>query len=127
VVHPLKEDSEIWISKLTQQVNAVLKAAGENVHLMPRKTGAILTSMGFSHRTRTNSGWTLQLTRQDMERIHQLAACYGIDEYNGLIVNVSRENCGFCKNARLDQKEPGLTPDKLTYQLRSHDKGYKTN
>lgn len=118
VVHLREEYSSIYISELGQKVNAQLRCTGENMHLQPRKIGAVLTSMGFSHRTRTNSGWTLQLTRQDVERIHQMVACYGIDEPKGQF-NVSRENCGLCKATGLDKKEPAeSTTAALLYQCR---------
>lgn len=121
VVHLRENYQDVWISELTQKVNDILKANGEKMHLLPRKTGAVLTSMGFSHRTRTNSGWTLRLHRQDVERVHQLAACYGIDEFKGQF-NVSRENCELCRTAGLDKDKKELVgPTAVALQNRSYN------
>jgi hypothetical protein len=119
VVHAREKYQNVWISELTQKVNDILKGGGEKMQLLPRKTGSVLTSMGFSHRTRTNTGWTLRLDRQDIERIHQLVACYGIDEFKGQFT-VSRENCEFCRAAGVDkdkEKLDGGTKISFGYRL----------
>src|SRR5258707_314654 len=77
-VHIREDFSRIWISDLTQRVNTFLELAGEQLRIQPRKVGAVVTSLGFSSHTRTNSGWVISLSRKDAERLHQLAVCYGI-------------------------------------------------
>jgi len=107
-VHIREDFSRIWISDLTQRVNTFLELAGEQLRIQPRKVGAVVTSLGFSSHTRTNSGWVISLSRKDAERLHQLAACYGID---GIADNfpkgISPEECSLCLAAGLDKKEPG--------------------
>jgi hypothetical protein len=51
--HALEQDCEIRVSKLTQQVSTFLANAGEQAGLTPRKTGAIVTAMGFCRGTRS--------------------------------------------------------------------------
>jgi hypothetical protein len=98
----------IWISDLTQRVNIFLELAGEKLRIQPRKVGAVVTSLGFSSRTRTNSGWVLSLSRKDAERLHELAVCYGIDGIrDSFPQGISPEECSLCLAAGLDKKEPG--------------------
>ena len=73
-----KEFDSILISELTDSVNSILRIEKQHFRLEPRKVGSVLTSMGFCDRKRTNSGWTVRLGSRDMEKIHQLAARYGI-------------------------------------------------
>jgi hypothetical protein len=70
MVHLREDFTSIWIGDLTQQVNTFLELEGEKLHLQPRKVGAVLTSLGFSSRARTNSGWILSLTRREAEKLH---------------------------------------------------------
>jgi hypothetical protein len=109
LIHPSKF-SYIWISNLTFKVNLFLQAAGERLRLLPRKVGAVLTSLGFTNRTRTNSGWVLYLSQQDAERLHQLAACYGIDGFKDRFFGISQDDCKLCRTAGLNKKGPDLPP-----------------
>ena len=78
--------------------------------MLPRKVGSVLTSLGFSDRKRTNSGWTLQLSMQDGEKIHQLVVRYGIDGFEHFIAARQEEVCRLCKEAGLNNKGPDLPP-----------------
>jgi hypothetical protein len=65
MIHP-GDFSFIWISHLTDRVNRFLEQSGDRLLLMPRKVGAVLTSFGFTNRTRTNSGpftWANRMRR----------------------------------------------------------------
>jgi len=107
-VHIREDFSCIWISDLTQRVNIFLELAGEQLRVQPRKVGAVVTSLGFSSRTRTNSGWVISLSRKDAERLHQLAVCYGIDGIrDSFPQGIAPEECSLCLAAGLDKKEPG--------------------
>lgn len=105
------------IGGLTQTVNSFLKLAGENSRMQPRKVGAVLTSLGFSSRTRTNSGWVLSLNRRDAERLHQVAAIHGIDGMKGRFLRVSSADCELCRAVGFDKKEPPLTEGTTRMQV----------
>ncbi len=107
IIHPDKF-SQILVGDLTNNVNCFLRAAGERLRLLPRKVGSVLTSLGFANRTRTNSGWVLYLSQQDAEKLHQLAACYGIDGFKNRFLSMSPEDCALCRAAGLHKKGPDL-------------------
>jgi len=107
-VHIREDFSRIWISDLTQRVNTFLELAGEQLRIQPRKVGAVVTSLGFSSRTRTNSGWVISLSRKDAERLHELAVSYGIDGIrDSFPQGISPDECSLCLAVGLDKKEPG--------------------
>jgi hypothetical protein len=83
----------------------------ENLPLLPRKVGAILTSFSLATRTRTNTGWAISVNRQDAEKLHQLAACYGIDGLMDRFLGISPGDCSLCRAAGLDKKGPDLSPE----------------
>jgi hypothetical protein len=114
MVHLREDFHSIWISDLTQQVNICLELEGEKLRLQPRKVGAVLTSLGFSSRTRTNSGWVLSLTRRDAEKLHQLAASYGVDRAGRSFRRISPDRCPLCRAAGLDKRGPALAPEATT-------------
>ncbi len=96
--------SYIWIQNLASNVNFFLQASGERLSLQPRKIGAVLTSLGFVNRTRKNSGWVLYVSQQDAEKLHQLAACYGIDGFKDRFLGASPDKCDLCRAAGLNKK-----------------------
>jgi len=114
MVHLREDFTSIWVSDLTQQVNTFLELEGEKLRLQPRKVGAVLTSLGFSSRTRTNSGWVLSLTRRDAEKLHQLAASYGVDRAGRSFRGISPDKCTLCRAAGLDKKGSALAPEGTT-------------
>jgi hypothetical protein len=102
--------SYIWIRDLASNVNLFLEAAGERISLLPRKVGSVLTSLGFVNRMRKNSGWVLCVSQQDAEKLHQLAACYGIDGFEDRFLGVSPDECNLCQAVGLNNKGPDLPP-----------------
>jgi hypothetical protein len=116
IIHP-GDFSLIWISHLTDKVNRFLEQSGDRLRLLPRKVGAVLTSFGFTNRTRTNSGWVLYLSQQDAEKLHQLAACYGIDGFKDRFLSISPDDCTLCRAAGLHKKGPDLPPVPPGYQV----------
>ena len=110
LVHVREDFSSIRVGDLTRIVNLFLDRAGENLRLLPRKVGAVLTSLGVATRTRTNSGWALSVNRQDAEKLHQLAACYGIDGFKDRFLGMSPEDCSLCRAAGLNKRGPDLPP-----------------
>jgi hypothetical protein len=111
MVHLREDFNSIWIGDLAQQVNIFLELEGEKLRLQPRKVGAVLTSLGFSSRTRTNSGWVLSLIRRDAEKLHQLAASYGVDRAGRSFRGISPDECPLCRAAGLDKRGPALAPE----------------
>jgi len=116
MIHP-GDFSLLWISHLTDKVNCFLEQSGERLRLLPRKVGAVLTSFGFTNRPRTNSGYALYLSQQDAEKLHQLAACYGIDGFKDRFLSMSPEDCSLCRAAGLHKKGPDLPPAPPGYQV----------
>ena len=110
VIHLEEDFSSIRVGDLTHMVNLFLDRAGENLRLLPRKVGAVLTSLGVATRTRTNSGWAISVNRQDAEKLHQLAACYGIDGFKDSFLGASPDECDLCRAAGLNKKRPDLPP-----------------
>ena len=102
--------SLLWISHLTEKVNLFLEQSGDRLRLLPRKVGAVLTSFGFTNRPRTNSGYALYLSQQDAEKLHQLAACYGIDGFKDRFLSMSPEDCNLCRAAGSHKKGPDFPP-----------------
>ncbi len=114
MVHLREDFTSVWISDLTEQVNIFLELEGERLRLQPRKVGAVLTSLGFSSHTRTNSGYVISLNRQDAEKLHQLAACYGVDRTRRSFRGISPDKCTLCRAAGLDKKGSALAPEGTT-------------
>jgi len=119
VIHVQEDFSSIRVGDLTDMVNLFLDQAGENLRLLPRKVGAVLTSLSLATRTRTNSGWAILINRQDAEKLHQLAACYGIDGFNDRFLGMSPEDCSLCRAAGLNKKVSDLPPDAPGEEVRS--------
>jgi hypothetical protein len=106
LVHGPLEECSFYISKLTYQANRSLRKNRERLRLKPRRVGAVLTSLGFTHRRRTNSGWSLSLDKTETERVHQLIARYGLERLDGLQTERSERECGLCKSLGLDGIDP---------------------
>jgi hypothetical protein len=113
-IHSAEKVSSLRTSDLTRNVNHCLRLSGEKVSLAPRKVGAVLTSLGFSNRTRGNSGWCVYFCPDDIKRIHQLAENYGIDGASQHLIEslIHRkfipEECALCQAAV--EKEIGYVP-----------------
>ena len=99
VIHIRNDYDSIQTGQLTEMVNLILERAGESLRMKPRKVGSVLTSLGFSNRTRTNSGWILSLNREDAEKLHQLADHYGIEKLDECSLPLSPDECDLCKAA----------------------------
>jgi hypothetical protein len=119
VIHLHEDFSFIRVGDLTHMVNLFLDRKGENLRLLPRKVGAVLTSLGLATRTRTNSGWTIRVNYEDVEKLHQLAACYGIDGFKDRFLRISPENCSLCRAAGLNKKRPDLPPELSGREVRT--------
>jgi hypothetical protein len=78
------------LSGLTTVMNQDLASRGEPSRLNERKVGDILTSLGLTNRSRTNTGYVLWLERSDRVRIHEMARDYEVDGTNPKL------NCDIC-------------------------------
>jgi hypothetical protein len=79
------------LNGLTSMMELDLASRGEPSRLNERKVGDILTSLGLTNRSRTNTGYTLWLERSDRVRIHEMARNYEVDGTN------PNQNCDICK------------------------------
>ena len=100
----------IRVGDLTNNVNLFLERAGEKLRLLPRKVGAVLTSLACCTRERTNSGWAIYLNHQDAEKLHQLAARYGIDGFADECLSISLDDCSLCRTTGLTKKRADSAP-----------------
>jgi hypothetical protein len=92
------------VGDLTRIVNLFLARAGEHLRLAPRKVGAVLTSLHCCTRSRTNAGLAISVNRQDAEKLHQLAARYGIDGFADECLPISLNHCSLCRTTGLNKK-----------------------
>lgn len=110
-IHAGENVLSLRTSDLTRNVNHCLRLSGEKMSLAPRKVGAVLTSLGFSNRTRGNSGWCVYFNQGDIKKIHQLAENYGIDRASQRLIEsligrkFSPEKCALCQAAVKKQTE----------------------
>jgi len=79
------------LSGLTTEMKGDLASRGEPSRLNERKAGDILTSLGLTNRSRTNTGYVLWLERSDRVRIHEMARDYEVDGTG------ANQNCDMCK------------------------------
>jgi hypothetical protein len=89
-------------------VNYFLELAGERLRLRPRKVGAVLTSLGFCNRERTNAGWIVLLNRGDAEKLHQLAQHHGIDRLSERYQKVPPAECELCRAVAAKTSHRGM-------------------
>ncbi len=104
VTHLQKDFSSMRVGDLTRIVNLFLARAGEHLRLAPRKVGAVLTSLHCCTRSRTNAGLAISVNRQDAEKLHQLAARYGIDGFADECLPISLDHCSLCRTTGLNKK-----------------------
>jgi hypothetical protein len=88
----LNPSGAAWkLSILTSMMNKGLASRGEPARLNERKVGDILTSLGLTNRSRTNTGYVLWVERSDRVRIHEMARDYDVDGAG------PNQNCDICK------------------------------
>jgi len=107
LVHQRYDTHLCLVGDLTGMVNKFLEKAGEHYRLLPRKVGAVLTSLGITERQRTKVGLTVWLDRAQQARVHRLAETYGLDHLLARGVLIRRDDCRLCQ-----QSEGGPAPSK---------------
>lgn len=85
------------VGELTAFANAILDEAGEHLHVNPREVGAILTSLGFTGRKRTNKGWVISSDNKQWVHAHSLVGAYGIGPLPPIVERNLRRNCDDCR------------------------------
>ncbi len=96
-MHYFGEGQRYFVGDLTKVINANLKQAGENLSLSSREVGAIMNSLGFTDRHRTNAGWQLCIGPKEQEQVHALVAAYHIDLPPVFSMKEFRKSCAFCQ------------------------------
>jgi len=108
-IHVHADQGTFPIRDLAKDANLNLMRTGERYRLNPKGVGAVLTTLGFHDRTRTNAGWVVWLDRNARERVHSLMLLHGVD---GLAAGLPPENhgeeCEFCK--RPGWRSPEIAP-----------------
>jgi hypothetical protein len=104
-IHARSDLASCAIRDLAINVNLNLERTGECLRLNPKGVGAVLTTLGFHARTRTNAGWVLWLDRGARKRIHEMVSRYGID---GLSSEHAAGECDFCDG--LGRQRPEIPP-----------------
>ena len=99
-IHFALKKGTCLIGELTDWTNLLLQKSREQFRMNAREVGAVLTSLGFSRRERTNAGWVLWLNRDARRRVHELIAAYEIDGRKLLLDLPGDEPCEFCQSYR---------------------------
>jgi hypothetical protein len=103
------------LSGLTTEMKGDLASRGEPSRLNERKAGDILTSLGLTNRSRTNTGYVLWVERSDRVRIHEMARDYEVDGTG------AKQNCDICKETSTASPASG-TPEAVNpKQVRSDE------
>jgi len=97
LIHLSTDCDCITVGSLGRFVNKFLKEVGERITLQPRKTGAVLTSLGISSRERTNQGWKITLDHATRLRIHNLTKTYGNEYLSNTALRLVMPSCAMCK------------------------------
>ena len=112
-IHEAPNSAGFAMKTLVEIVNADLASAGEPHRLSERKLGNILTSLSFTNRTRTNSGYFLWLQRSDRVRIHAAARDYAAEGTRPEPI----ESCEICTKA--SAPAPTSAPDEAPTEVES--------
>jgi hypothetical protein len=109
-IHLREEFKFVLTGDLTKMVNIFLRVTGKNLSMKPRKVGAVMTSLGFSNRARTNAGWIMSLNHEDAKKVHHLAEYYGIEKVEGALKMrlELRDDCDLCRAAKATRHSPIL-------------------
>jgi hypothetical protein len=93
LIHRDSSAAGVKLSELTTLMCQDLASRREPSGLNERKVGDLLTSLGLTNRSRTNTGYVVWLERSDRMRIHKMARDYQVDGTN------PNQNCDICKES----------------------------
>jgi hypothetical protein len=102
-IHVHIDQGNFALRDLATEANLNLRRAGERFRLNPKGVGAVLTTLGFTVRSRTNQGFLIWLDRAALKRVHDLMRLHSIDGLAACLPPQNTEGlCEFCKSS-----EPG--------------------
>jgi hypothetical protein len=100
-IHREAYAGHVLIKDLTTKVNEILETSGERFRLSPRKVGAVMATLGFGWKRRTNIGWTIHLDWADQVGVHKLVNRHGMDLNIERFLRADLRKCPLC---------PGYSP-----------------
>jgi hypothetical protein len=92
------------VGHVSEFVNWTLVEARERARLQPRKVGALLSSLGFFERVRTNRGLGIALNIQVRKRIHFLIKNFGNPYVDKWILTLGTKECEMCAEQANDSR-----------------------
>jgi hypothetical protein len=108
-IHVQADQASFAIRDLAINVNLDLARTGECLRLNPKGVGAVLTTLGFHTRTRTNAGWVVWLDRGARKRLHEMVSRYGMDSLAPCFPSENAADaCDLCKG--MDRQSPEIPP-----------------
>jgi hypothetical protein len=107
-IHQEAYTGGVLIKNLTTKVNEILETSGERFRLSPRKVGAVMATLGFGWKRRTNIGWTILLDRAEQVRVHKLVDSHGMDLNLDRFIRADLRDCPLCMG---DSPRPELQSD----------------
>jgi hypothetical protein len=95
-IHQEAYNGALVINNLTTKVSEILETNGERLRLSPRKVGAVLKTLGFGWKKRTNIGWVILLDPDDQVRVHTLVNSHGMDLNIERFLRADLRQCPLC-------------------------------
>jgi hypothetical protein len=95
-IHLHLKEGKLAQKDLTSGVNFNLELLQETFRLSAPEVGRTLTSLGFTNRKRTNTGFILWLDQGSRKRIHDLARAYAIDQESQFLEQGFGNGCELC-------------------------------
>jgi hypothetical protein len=105
VIHSPQDTGYSTISQISGFANSRLRQTGEKVRLQPRKVGAILSSLGFGERVRTNRGLGIYTGANERQQIHTLVKNYGNEYLEDSCLGLFATRCKICAEMAQDSKK----------------------
>lgn len=95
-IHQKAYNGALLINNLTTKVNDILGTSGERFRLSHRKVGAVMATLGFGWKRRTNTGWMILLDRAEQVRVHKLVNSHGMDLSLDRFLKADWRDCPLC-------------------------------
>jgi len=101
------------VGDLMALTNTILQHSGERFRVNAREVGAILTSLGFAERKRTNRGLVISVCQKELEHAHNVAATYGVAPISPGFERDLLRTCSLCKRPSMRWLKPVLSDQDL--------------
>jgi hypothetical protein len=105
MIHYMQGVDCMTVGQFGEFVNQLLVQSGERMHLLPRKVGAVLSSLGFSARVRTNRGLEIAADLETRRRVHFLVENYGNQRAENWSSTKGTGACEMCAGKAVASKE----------------------